>query len=246
VFEAIERERGTGTLERLLPRLPDRLHALASLERLRSSGPLETFVLDEGEELLLTVDATLGDGSGRVLEVAAVDMFSRLLSQPGSAVRGADLLGTMARLRVAFERPFLNEQLIYDLASTDTGFSLGVGVHGRPRSAKLLRPLVIGAVRVVHRFALEASAEELRIFSDIHGDRVNVAVMYRRGRDEATPDIAVPSRRPSRISRSPQGTSLSAEVERILGARIPAISEEPQPDGEPEIPEPVLEDKPSS
>jgi hypothetical protein len=226
VLEAIERERG-GTFERLLERLPERLHGVASIERLRSSGPLDTTLLDEAEELLLSVDNALGDGSGRVLESAAAGIFARALSQPGSAVRGASLMGTMARLRAAFERPFIRQDLVYELIQTDTGFALAIGVPGRPRCARLLKSFAVGAVKIAHRTTRGADSDEIKIFADTQGDRARITVFCKKSRSDSRlsdpedlPPVP-PSRRPSRPLKSQP--NLAAQVERILRSHPLAV-----------------------
>src|SRR5437899_1384886 len=96
VFEVLERQHGSAALGALRTRLPPRLAAHASVERLRASAALDSIPLDEGEELLLALDSLLGDGSGKVLEGIGMELASRALSQGGGVTRAADLAGTVA------------------------------------------------------------------------------------------------------------------------------------------------------
>jgi hypothetical protein len=106
VLEAAERQLGATAVTSLRAKLSPRLATHASLDRLRASSALDTVPLDEGEEMLLSVDALLGDGTGKLLESIGVDLASRVLSQGGSVARAGDLLGTVARLQAFLEHPF--------------------------------------------------------------------------------------------------------------------------------------------
>jgi hypothetical protein len=218
VLDSLERERGAAALERLTERLPPRLQPRANVQRLRASGPSDTIGLDEGEELLLAIDAVLGDGSGKVLETVATELFSRTLSFGGLKVSSGDLLGTVARLQAPLERPFVGAQVMFDLVETDTGFSLTVGIRGRPRSGRLLRHLAMGAIRAAHRLAHEPGASDLKLYAETLGDRASLSARYHAAKELLAAQIVVPeSRRPSRRMRAITLPRLSEEIERILG-----------------------------
>jgi hypothetical protein len=190
----------------------------ASLEALRATSPADTVPLADAEEVLLGIDTTLGDGSGRLLEIAMFELATRMLSQ-GNAVVVGDLLGTVARLRTAIERPFVGVEMLFDLKRTETGFVLSVGLPGQPRSARILRHLSTGAVRAAQRFSREASSSDFRLYGETLGDRATIDARYRQPGPTPEPPAAQPiSRRPSRSVRVPQQT-LSDEVERILSKR---------------------------
>jgi hypothetical protein len=222
VLLSIERSEGRDIYARLEGRLPERLRRHVVLSELRAAAPTATIPLDEGEELLLAVDAVLGDGSGRLLENAALEVASRVLSNEPGVVQSRDLMGTVARMRAALERPFSEVATMFELCRTDRGFSLTLGVRGRPRSAKLLRHLAAGFVRAADRFALETSPGQLRIFGEVLGDRASVSIHYRNASTLPPPDpTAEPPRSISRPRLRATG-NLTAEVERILSSTRPS------------------------
>jgi hypothetical protein len=184
-----------------------------SLDRLRASAALDTILLDDGEELLLFIDGLLGDGSGRVLEALGLELASRALNQGGVAKFG-DLHGTVARLQAFLDHPFVETPTLFELKRTDLGFSLTVGVLGRPRATRVLRHLAIGAVMAAERSAREGSG--MKLTSDVLADRATLLVHYQRTEAPARRDSEAPptsARRPGHSYRPP---SLSEEVERIL------------------------------
>jgi hypothetical protein len=222
VLESIEREFGVGSVEVVASRVPPRLRAHLSLERLRASAPLDTMPLDEAEEVLLALESTLGDGSGRVLERVSEDLIAKSLVQGGGAVRVGDLAGTVARLRSYLEHPFEDVRITFDLERSESGLSLGLGVAGQPRATKVLRHWAAGAIRAAERFARESVADSLRITSELFADRARVVVHLRRAGDPARDDDtpAPATRRLSGTLRQVNATSLSAEVDRILNPSL--------------------------
>ena len=229
VLESLERERGEGALVRLLERVPERLRGMLKLETLRKKSPLDAIPLDEGEELLLCIDAALGDGTGRVLELVGTDLAGRMYFQEGGSVILGDLMATAARLRATLQRPFVGTEIVFELSRTDSGFSLIVGVSARPRSTKILRSLAAGAMRAAQRYAHESGTSELRLSAETLGDRAVISIGYRSSASQnpPKPDDADTGRPRSPMSfKPPRLPSLAAEVERILGGRG---SSEPAP-----------------
>jgi hypothetical protein len=205
------------------------LAAHASLERLRASAALDCVPLDEGEEILLSVDSFLGDGTGRLLESIGIDLAARAVSQDGSVIRSGDLAGTVARLQTFLEHPFVGVPLLFELRRNRTGFSLVVGVIGHSRATRAMRHLTIGAIIASERFAREVGVENLKISAESIADRSSISARYLSLGEDVAPAQAPPSRRPP-IARAP-ATSLSAEVERILRSTAPPrpLDEESQP-----------------
>jgi len=229
VLEAAERQLGAPAVAGLRGRLPPRLAAHASLDRLRASSALDSVPLDEGEEILLSVDSFLGDGTGKLLESIGCDLAARMLSQGGSVARAGDLAGTVARLQAFLEHPFVGVPLLFELRKNPTGFSLIVGVTGHSRATRAVRHMTIGAIVAAERFAREVGAENLKISAESIADRSNINAAYLPVEEEAAPEQAPPSRRPPTV-RAP-AASLSAEVERIL--RTSAPPRPPEEDAQP-------------
>jgi hypothetical protein len=229
VLEAAERQLGAAAVAGLRGRLPPRLAAHASLERLRASTTLDCVPLEEGEELLLSVDSFLGDGTGKLLESIGVDLATRALSQDGSLVRSGDLAGTVARLQTFVEYPFVGVALLFELRRNQTGFSLIVGVTGHSRATRALRHLTLGAISAAERFAREVGAEALKLSADSIADRSNISARYLPVEAEVVERKATPSRRPT-AARAP-AASLSAEIDRILRTSAPPrpIEDDSQP-----------------
>jgi len=227
-LEAAERQLGASVVAGLRARLPPRLAPHASLPRLRASTALDCVPLEEGEELLLSVDSFLGDGTGKLLESIGVDLAARVLSQDGTLVRSGDLAGTVARLQTFVEHPFVGVPLLFELRRNQTGFSLLVGVTGHSRATRAVRHLTLGAIIAAERFAREVGREELKLSAESIADRSSISARYLAVETEVVEKKAPPSRRP--IARTP-AASLSAEVERILRTSAPprAPDEEPHP-----------------
>lgn len=219
VLEAAERHLGAPAVASLRGRLPPRLAAHASLERLRASTALDCVPLEEGEELLLSVDSFLGDGAGKLLEGIGVDLATRALSQDGTLVRSGDLAGTVARLQTFVEYPFVAVPLIFELRRNQTGFSLIVGVIGHSRATRAVRHLTLGAIVAAERFAREVGAEPLKLSAENIADRTNISARYLAVETAVVEKKAPPSRRPVAV-RASTG-SLSAEIERILRTSAP-------------------------
>jgi hypothetical protein len=216
VLEALERQYGSSALALLTEKVPRRLLPHASLDRLRASAALDTILLDDGEELLLFIDGLLGEGSGRVLEAIGQELASRALSQGGVAKFG-DLHGTVARLQAFLDHPFVETPTVFELKRTDLGFSLTVGVVGRPRATRVLRHLAVGAVAAAERAAREGVG--MKVASELVADRAMLRVHYRRSEPPLRGDSEPPptsARRAAHSFRPPP--SLSQEVERILAS----------------------------
>jgi len=206
VLESAEREYGAAALESVSSRVTPRLKPHLSLDRLRASAALDTLPLDEAEEVLLTLDVALGDGTGRALERIAEDLYAKTLIQGGGAVRLKDLFGTMARLRGLIEHPFEDVTILFDLAKTESGLSLGLSVVGQPRATKVLRHLAAGAIRAAERFARESVEDSLKLYGELVADRARLFAHYRsvadtnRDRFDAI-EIPTPARRNSGTAR---------------------------------------------
>jgi hypothetical protein len=205
----------------LSERLPERLRI--QLPTTNRQSPISTIPLDDAEEILLAIDIT-ADPAGAGLELLAVDLASRLLTQEARVIQRRDLMGTVARMEAALMRPFLDVSLMFEVNRTDTGFALTLGVRGRPRSARVLRPIALGFVRAADRFTLESGRTELRLTSDVFGDRATVGALYRDSippPPDPEPIVAAePVSRGPRRMRGTTGSNLSDEVERILNSAM--------------------------
>jgi hypothetical protein len=223
-LEVVERERGRAVTQAALAKLTPRLTSIDTAA-LRRSTPNDVIPLHEAEELMLGLDMAIGDGSGRVIETAGLELFSKSLAQGGMIVPG-DLMATVLRLRAPLEYPFVDERISFDLASSSTGFVLYLGVARRPRSARVLRHLAAGAIRAAQRFCREGVGDELKIYGETLGDRVHLDVRCRvRMADtvemEAVDRGATP-KRPTRIPTRPAPQPTLDAVERIFSQRRPS------------------------
>ncbi|HKY39973.1 MAG TPA: hypothetical protein VJN18_28760 [Polyangiaceae bacterium] len=226
VLEALERHYGAASLALLTEKVPRRLLPHASLDRLKASATLDAILLDDGEELLLFMDSLLGEGNGKVLEAVGYELASRALHQGGVAKFG-DLHGTVARLQAFLDHPFVDTPTLFELKRTDLGFTLTVGVIGRPRATRVLRHLAVGAVTAAERSA-RGNTSNLRLSSELLADRATLSAKYektipsQRGESEPPPTSL---RRPTTSLRPP---SLSEEVERILSSHKGQVSVSPR------------------
>ncbi|HEX7451542.1 MAG TPA: hypothetical protein VF294_04625, partial [Polyangiaceae bacterium] len=179
---------------------------------------MDSVPLDEGEEILLSLDSLLGDGSGKLLESIGTDLAARVLAQGGSVARAGDLQGTVARLQAFLEHPFVGVPLVFELRRNQAGFSLSVGVTGHSRATRALRHLTIGAIIAAERFAREVGADTLKLSAENVADRATISARY-LPQEEVLAEEPPPSRRPVVIRQN--SGSLSAEVERILRTSAP-------------------------
>lgn len=217
VLEALQRQCGSFALASLQEKVPRRLLPHASLDRLRASAALDTILLDDGEELLLCIDNVLGEGNGRLLESLGQELAARALLQGGVAKFG-DFVGTVARLQAFLDHPFVDTPTLFDLKRTDLGFTLTVGVSGRPRATRVLRHLAAGAILAAERAARDGVG--IRLSAELLADRAALHVQHQRETvpvlESEPPPTSV--RRPAHSMRPP---SLSEEVERILASHKP-------------------------
>lgn len=227
MLEALERLHGPAALSTLTERVPRRLLPHASLDRLRQSAALDTILLDDGEELLLFIDGLLGDGSGRVLEAVGQELAAKALNQ-GAVAKLGDLQGTVARLQAFLDHPFVDAPTVFELRRTDLGFSLTVGVVGRPRATRVLRHLAVGAVNAAERTAREGG---VRLSTELLADRATLSVKYQRSEPPSREGSEPPPTSVRRPAPSVRPPSLSAEVERILSSHKsrPSRSSTPPP-----------------
>ena len=227
VLEATERHVGVHGVAAWRAQLPPRLALHAARERLRGSATVDTVPLEEGEELLLSIDSVMGDGSGKLLENIGLELASRMLSQGGTVTRSSDLAGTVARLQAFIEHPFVGVHLLFELRRNPTGFSLSIGVPGHSRATRALRHLTIGAIIATERVAREVGADRLTLQAESIADRCHITARYLPVEESSAEEAPPPSRRRAPL-RAP-APSLSAEVERILRSSAPpqARSERP-------------------
>jgi hypothetical protein len=216
VLEALERQYGTSALSLLTDKVPRRLLPHASLDRLRASAALDTILLDDGEELLLFIDTLLGDGGGRVLEGVGQELAARALSQGGVAKLG-DLHGTVARLHAFLDHPFVDTPTLFELKRSDLGFTLTVGVVGRPRATRVLRHLAVGSVHAAERAAREGIVS-MKLASEVVADRATLNAQYQRSDLSRRGESEPPPTSVRRMTTSLRPPSLSQEVERILSS----------------------------
>jgi hypothetical protein len=220
VLEALERQYGTTALALLTAKVPRRLLPHASLDRLRASAALDTILLDDGEELLLFIDTLLGDGGGRVLEAVGQELAARALNQGGVAKFG-DLHGTVARLQAFLDHPFVDTPTLFELKRSDLGFTLTVGVVGRPRATRVLRHLAVGSVQAAERAAREGIVG-MKLASEVVADRATLKAQYQRSDPPRRSESEAPPTSVRRMTTSFRPPSLSEEVERILSShRVP-------------------------
>lgn len=229
VIETVERERGSGALERLWARLPDRIREQISPDSLRRADLTATVALDDAEEILLALESISADGSARVLEAVAQDVAVRLLCQQPALVQPRDLMRTVARMRMALERLFAGAELSWELGPSHLGFTLTVAVRGRPRTARLLRHIMMGLIRGSERYAMEARVRPLRLFGDVFGERATVTADYRTASLPPPPpeDAAITTHTSRPRMRAVPTTNVADEVSKILGAVRAPLDDDP-------------------
>jgi hypothetical protein len=199
LLDQIERTAGPEATLQAFDALKARLSGDVTPAALRSGTPA-VIPRADAEELLLGLDAVLGDARGTLLERAATEVFGKVISSGALVVQG-DLEASAARLRVPFEQVFATDSIGFDLAKTRDGFMLFVGVGGGPKTARVLRAITVGAVRAAQRFAREGMVEAVDIDSNVVGDRVRLDVKIRDVVDDDAATATPPS--PTASSRPP-------------------------------------------
>jgi hypothetical protein len=142
-------------------------------------------------------------------------------------------MATMSRLGAALEPPFQGIRLIFAVEPDQDGFTLTVGASGRPRTTRLLRHLAVGYIRAAATSS--AGATVVKLYPEIVGDRAVIACRLEHA-SPSPPTAKAPSRRPSAVFRAPR-SSLSQEVERILGPSSHRPGRRPSGSFKPEQPE---------
>jgi hypothetical protein len=211
-LEVLEHLNDEWQAERLYAAVPKRLASLLAPERLRAASPFDTIPLGEAEDVLFALDAVVAHGAGSSMEAVAEQLVSRAIDDGVASISVGDLASTMLRLQPLFESPFVDAEVTFELSRLASGFSLVVGLRGRPRASRLLRHYAVGAVRVAARYVGE-SAGELRITSESQADQAIIRVRPANEASSKPPE----SRPKSRANSRPSGVSLELEVERILG-----------------------------
>lgn len=203
LLDLIERDNDRDAFVRACESLSSRLGDDETVQAIRNGSAPVLFPMADADLLLLGLDASLGDGTGSLLERAATEQMARLVSAGGLAVQG-DLMGSVARLRAPLEQIFSSDAMGFDLSETRTGFVLFLGLGGAPRTARLLRVIACGAVRAAQRFAREGLGDALTIQSETLGERVRLDVRCRQPTTETVETMPPakasppPSRKPSK------------------------------------------------
>jgi len=211
--ETLERVHGPSAGERLRSELPRRLAPFVSLERLRSAGMLEVIPIQDAEDTLFSIDAIFGQGAGQSMEAVAMEVVSKSIGSGSAGVNSGDLFGTLVRLRGLIESPFVDTSVTFELTRTPSGFSLVVGIPGRPRETRLLRHFATGTIQAAARFAREPGTEQLRVTAESRVDRAVLKVVY-RDVEEEPPLSWIPP--PRTLRPPPTPTRIADHVERIL------------------------------
>ncbi len=229
VLALAERERGAGAMAFVSSAFPERVRQSCSKQVLQDSGPTATVPTADAEEFLSAIDGKLGDGTGKFLEELGTELTSRTLSQTGGSVIVGDLHGTLARLRVPFEHPFVDMRISYEVTRTPGGLCLEVGALGHPRLTRILRHLATGSVHAAQRFA-RCQAPQFRVHGETRGERARIDVLLYT--DSAPPESAATESAPPRRSTRPlsvpiKQSSLSEEVDAIFSRRTPHVTPTP-------------------
>lgn len=228
-LESLERLQGSETRERVSAGVPKRLSALVARERLRTASAIDAVNLEDAEDVLFSIDASLGHGAGTSMEDVAVHVVTRAVSEGSVTLSQGDLAGSVLRLRSMLESPFVDVPVVFELTRTPDGFTLALGIAGRPRATRLLRHYATGAIRAAWRLMRDLPEHEPRVSAESIADRAFITVAL----PADSFDVAPASRPRSKPVARPSGAvaGLVAEVERILGNRLEST---PAPEGRPE------------
>jgi hypothetical protein len=199
---------------------------LVARERLRAATAIDAINLEDAEDVLFSIDASLGHGAGASMEDVAIHVVTRAVSDGSLTLSNGDLAGSVLRLRSMLESPFVDVPVVFELVRTAEGFSLTLGVAGRPRATRLLRHYATGAIRAAWRLMRDVPEHEPRVSGESIADRAFITVALRGESVEEVPASRPRSKPVARPSGAVAG--LAAEVERILGNRLEST---PAPEG---------------
>jgi hypothetical protein len=150
---------------------------------------------------------------------------TRAVTEGAVSMSSGDLAGSALRLRSMLESPFVDVPVLFELTRTSEGFTLAVGVAGRPRATRLLRHYATGAIRAAARLTRDLGSSEPRLSGESIADRAFITVVLREDSTQETPPSR-PRVKPA-AGRPSTAAGLVAEVERILGNRGESTSSEP-------------------
>ena len=241
-LDSLERVQGSEVRDRVCASVPKRLSTLVARDRLRAASTLDVAPLEDAEDVLFSIDASLGHGAGTSMEDVALQMITRAVNDGSASLSDGDLVGSVLRLRSTLESAFVDVPVLFELTRTPEGFTLALGVAGRPRATRLLRHYAAGMIRAAWRLMRDASGSEPRISTESIADRAFVNVSLREDSASLSP-AARPRSKPA-VRPSAAVAGLAAEVERILGStpvpegRVPASeARTPVPEGRTPVPE---------
>lgn len=223
LVEGFERDGRSELVDEAVRRLEPRLSTPGLRSALSAATHADALDVADAEEVLFGLDAAVGDGTGQLLEKLATEQFARILAQGSLSISG-DLMATVARLQAPVEHLFVGLPIGFDLSKKRDGFVLFLGVGGRPRTARLLRHLTVGAVRAAQRFARQGMTDEVVLSTEALGDRVRI-----EARLSQSPEVQVtvsaapqPPRRTASAARNPSRPHLPTTkptleaIERII------------------------------
>jgi hypothetical protein len=210
--------------ERFQDQVPKRLVPLLAPGRLRGESPLATVPLEDAEDLLFAIDSVVGHGAGTSMATVAEQVIARAFADGSANLSPGSLATTTAELVPLLVAAFVDTKISFEVKrhredGFDDGFTVQLGIPGRPRAARLLRHYSIGAIRAAALRMRDSNLLDLTINDESNGDRATIKVSVRRGASVMPPSLRRPSTPSGRVSLSPNGGSLQLEVERILNAR---------------------------
>lgn len=220
VIEAVERLRPGIQLAQRLQGDAAKLYKSAVLRDLDAVP--RTVSLDDAGLLLWSLDSSVDDGSGTLLQHAGQELGNRYFTTAGFQV--SDLWSCTQRVGGELVNAFVEYDLEWRVTRREDGLELFMLAPGQPRLARALRHLTVGYLRSAFTFAFEATSIQLRILGNTLGDRVSITARYRSLEpiEAITPPPVSPRRPPSTLpppssrSASLGAVSVAEEVDRIL------------------------------
>lgn len=225
LIESMQVGAGTETMTFLQALLPERLRIMLTDEVMAANPSNQSVSLEDAEALLFEIDAATADGSGRGLENAGRGLAARILTEGTDGFAVGDLLSAARRLEAPLAQALVDASLTFEVDIQPNGFTLAMGVAGRPRFARLLQHVATGYIQSAATGTGSAGAL-LRTHTETFGDRGRLTVEYRDQDPAPTSQRPVPSQR-RRPPVAMRAGGLAAEIERILG-RSSAPAEPPK------------------
>jgi hypothetical protein len=215
---------GSTELQRLIARMPERHQKGFGPNAPLGSRP-EFLFLDEVEELLKTLDDSVGGCKSPRFETTVIETMVRHIQRRTTrSLLESSLRDNLSRIIPLLEDCWPIRPPTITVEEVPTGLRITLAVLGYSRCTRLLAFQMLGVIKFGSRISNDYTEEEQRSTLDFFGDRARIDI-HQRSSQRSIPvaeERRIEKRTSQRSLRSLR-PSLSEQVESILGHRAPSI-----------------------